>query len=211
MPASQSLARCPAAPLDSGPAVSSESAPTPRRTLGARRASAIDVRLPELAPLVDRWRRATVPVASLGIVPHVTVLFPWRPPPVPAQALRDAGAAVAGVAPFELTFRRLGRFEEQERVLYLCPEPDAPLRELTRRLAAAFPDTPPFGGRFADPTPHMTVALAPAPEDLARLEAEIATALAPQLPLTVTVRHLSVEEEGEDGYWSVRASLPLAG
>jgi hypothetical protein len=193
--------------------VSSESVPppSPRRTLGPQRASAIDVRLPELSPLVDRWRRATVPVASLGIVPHATVLFPWRPPPVPEQALREAGAAVAGVAPFALTFRRLGRFEEGERVLYLCPEPDAPLRELTRRLAAAFPDTPPFGGRFGDPIPHVTIALAPTPDALARLEAEIALALAPRLPLTVSVRQLSVEEEGEDGRWSLRATLPLAG
>jgi 2'-5' RNA ligase len=175
----------------------------------ATRESAIDVRLPELAGLVDRWRRPTVPVATRGIAPHVTLLYPWRRPPVTPEDLAAARQAIAGTPPFELTFRRLGRFADV-LVLYLCPEPEAPLRRLTRRLAAAFPDTPPFGGRYPDPIPHLTVAKAPTAAELDRLEAEVAGALASLLPVSVTVRELAVEEEGEDGMWSVRATLPLA-
>jgi 2'-5' RNA ligase len=176
----------------------------------AARESAIDVRLPELAGLVDRWRRPTVPVAARGIAPHVTLLYPWRPAPVTPADLAAARAAVAGTPPFGLTFRRLGRFAEG-LVLFLCPEPEAPLRALTRRLAAAFPDTPPFGGHYADPIPHLTVARATTATELDRLEAEVARALAPAFPVRVTVADLAVEEEGEDGMWSVRGTLPLSG
>jgi len=176
----------------------------------AGRESAIDVRLPELADLVDRWRRPTVPVATRGIAPHVTLLYPWRPAPVTSADLAAARAAVAGTPPLRLTFQRLGRFEDG-LVLYLCPEPEAPLRALTRRLAAAFPDTPPFGGRYADPIPHVTVAKATTPTHLDRLGAEVEAGLAHSLPIIVSVQDLAVEEEGEDGQWTVRGLLPLFG
>lgn len=47
-------------------------------------------------------------------------------------------------------------------------------------LQRAFPDTSPYGGAFADPPPHLTVAKGPA-SDLDRLKDEIAAAL--DLPL----------------------------
>jgi hypothetical protein len=41
------------------------------------RETAIGISLPELAELLDLWRMATVPVASNGIPPHITLLYPW--------------------------------------------------------------------------------------------------------------------------------------
>lgn len=79
-----------------------------------------------------------------------------------------------------------------------------------RKLRAAFPETPPYGGQFADPTPHLTVAKATSEDELGRLEAEVATLLGPYLPLTLTIRDLAIEEEGSDGMWSVRTMIALS-
>jgi hypothetical protein len=172
------------------------------------RASAIDVYLPELAGLLDRWRLPTVSVAALGVPPHITVLYPWRPAPLRASDIAEAEAAVRDFPSFGITLGQLGRFPG---VLYLRPEPEDTLRALMRRLADAFPDTPPYGGQFPDPTPHLTVAKAGSESELDTLEADVSAQLAPHLPLTLTVRQLAIEEEGSDGVWSVRAIIALRG
>jgi 2'-5' RNA ligase len=173
------------------------------------RESAIDIGLPELAELVDHWRMPTVPVASQGVPPHITLLYPWRPAPLHPEDLHDVAAAVAGVAPFTLTFQQVGHFPG---ALFLSPEPEGVLRNLTRRLVRAFPETPPYGGQFgADPTPHLTIALAETEAELNRLETEIRACLEPRFPLQVPVHALSLEEEGTDGTWQIWATIELSG
>ena len=51
------------------------------------------------------------------------------------------------------------RFPANPRVLCLRPEPDEPFRAMTAALVAAFPEHPPYGGKYADPIPHATVAI----------------------------------------------------
>jgi 2'-5' RNA ligase len=173
------------------------------------RESAIDICLPELAELVDHWRLPTVPVASQGVPPHVTLLYPWRPAPVPSADMHKATRAVLDINPFTLTFQRVGRFPG---ALFLCPEPESMVRRLTQRLMHAFPETPPYGGQFgADPTPHLTVALAETEEELNRLQADILARLEPLFPLRVPIEELSVEEEGPDGTWQIVATIELNG
>jgi hypothetical protein len=47
--------------------------------------------VPEVQPLVDRWRIATSEAAQLGAPAHVTLLFPWLPAPVdPVRAMTEA-------------------------------------------------------------------------------------------------------------------------
>lgn len=40
--------------------------------------------------------------------------------------------------------------------IYLGPDPATPFASLTAALVAAFPQCPPYGGRF-EPVPHLTV------------------------------------------------------
>jgi hypothetical protein len=172
------------------------------------RESAIGVSLPELASLLDRWRMPTVEVAALGVPPHITLLYPWRPAPLRDVDISEAEAAVRDFAPFSLALVRLERFPG---VLYLAPAPDDILKALTRRLTAAFPDTPPYGGQFTDPTPHLTLAKADSEDALDVLEADVAAQLAGHLPVMLTIHHLTIEEEASDGTWATRATIPLAG
>jgi len=182
--------------------------PISRPAAGPARKSAITISLPDLAPLVDRWRIATVPVASRGVEPHVTLLYPWRNTPLSPSDLGAARAALASVPPFVVTLDGLGRFPG---VLFLRPEPNGFIWSLIRLLADAFPGTPPYGGLFPDPVPHLTVAMAATEEALDRLEAEVTQAIGPRLPISFEVRGILVKEEGESGIWSDRARLPLVG
>ncbi|NAZ82725.1 2'-5' RNA ligase family protein [Kineococcus sp. R8] len=155
--------------------------------------------VPALAPVLDRTSLPTVPTAAAGAPPHVTVLFPWVPGPVAPADLARLETAVRGAGAVTLTFARLGTFADGG-VLFLRPDPEEEVRRLVHRVLAAFPDQLPYGGRHGDPVPHLTVALA-APAELPDLEREVAAALAPQLPVTVTVAHLSVLEQVPGGRW----------
>ncbi len=170
------------------------------------RESAIGISVPELADLIDHWRVPSVAAAALGVPPHITLLYPWRPAPLHISDLAEAASAVAGVAPFTLTFRRLGRFPG---VLFLHPEPGIILRDVMWRLAAAFPDTPLYGGQFADAVPHLTVAQAATEDALAGIETEVTAHLASHVPIEVTVRELAVMEESEDRQWTHRSTIRL--
>lgn len=175
----------------------------------SKRESAIDICLPELGALLDQWRLSTVPVAMQGVPPHITLLYPWRAAPLQPADRHEAAAAVAGMAPFLVTFRRIERFPG---ALYLSAEPEDVLRALIRRLVRAFPETPPYGGQFgSDPMPHLTLAKATSEEELSRLQAEISARLEPLLPLSLPVQALSIEEEGPDGRWQVSSTIELIG
>ncbi|MHC4816813.1 MAG: hypothetical protein ACYTF8_01960 [Planctomycetota bacterium] len=50
--------------------------------------SSVDIHLAELADLVSPWREATVEVAARGVPPHITLLYPWKPPPIETSDIR---------------------------------------------------------------------------------------------------------------------------
>jgi len=164
------------------------------------------VAFPTLATLLDHWLIPTLGDTARGVPPHISLLYPWRPAPLQAAAVMGVKAAVACIRPFTAAFRQRGRFPG---VLFLRPEPDDALRALTKRLVAAFPDTPPYGGRFLDPAPHLTIAKAPTEDELDRLEGEVTARVGPLFPLVFTVRAIVVQEEGDDGKWSVRSTIAL--
>ena len=116
------------------------------------------VPVPELEPFV-RERTEHYDASFLSADPqfvhaHVTVLGPFLPDPAPADLERVA-RIVAEVAAFDFRLERLGEFGDG--IIHLLPDPDASFRELTRRLVAAFPQCPPYGGAFPEPVPHLTL------------------------------------------------------
>ena len=85
---------------------------------------------------------------------HITVLGPFLYAPSPAD-LDTVAEIVADLTAFDFVLDRMGEFPDG--VIHLLPDPDAPFRELTRRLMAAFPQCPPYGGAFPEPVPHLTL------------------------------------------------------
>lgn len=158
--------------------------------------------MPEAEDLVSGWRDRLDPYAAVGIPAHVTVLAPFLDTaqigPAELAALR---ALFATCPAFDAVFPRCARFPG---VLYLAPEPAAPFRALTEAAAARWPQTPPYGGRFPDVIPHLTVAYSEDQDVLDRAEA----ALAGGLPAgaRITTAQLLAQDRGR---WVERASFRL--
>jgi 2'-5' RNA ligase len=169
-------------------------------------ASAVVVRVPLPAGLA-RLRARRDWAASVGVPPHVTILFPFLPAERLDRGVRDELAAIAGtVEPFEVAFERVGRFPG---VVYLAPEPAAPFSALTEAVHARFPGFPPYDGAFETVVPHLTITEPlDGQEDEAALDA-VAAEAGRRLPFRVRVRRLEVLVEDADGRWRGRWRLGL--
>jgi 2'-5' RNA ligase len=160
--------------------------------------------MPELDPVVGHLRERWDPVATLGALAHVTILFPFAPPDrIDADRLARVAAIVHRSPARPTTFRRVESFPDH--VLYLAPEPADGFRSLTHALADAFPEYPPYRGQFPDVVPHLTVA-----HDPAAPHEEIRVELAAMLPLTVVTDHVELWVEGTDDRWTTAETFPLS-
>ncbi|MFF9344903.1 2'-5' RNA ligase family protein [Streptomyces sp. NPDC014773] len=164
--------------------------------------TALIVRVPEAEPSVSKWRERFDPSARAGVPAHVTVLFPFLDESRIDALVHSALADVLGSHPaFYLRFERCGRLPG---VSYLVPEPGTELRQLTEAIAARWPEAPPYGGRFAEIVPHLTIAQGQEDAVLEDIEAD----LTDRLPFTSPVS--SVELIVHDGMkWQERASFTL--
>ena len=160
------------------------------------------VRVPEAEPVVGGWRERFDPSARAGVPAHVTVLFPFLDVSRIDAGVRSALAEVFGSRPaFDLRFGRCGRFPG---VLYLAPEVDTSLRQLTETTAERWPEAPPYGGQFTEIVPHLTVADGPSEAVLDEVEA----ALSDSFPITSRVT--SIDLLVHDGaQWHEQASFAL--
>jgi uncharacterized protein YhfF len=137
---------------------------------------------------------------------HVTVLYPF----LPRERLDDGVLAAlrdlfAARRPFEVAFGGVGRFPG---VVYLAPEPDGPLRELTEAVAGRWPEARPYGGRFGDIVPHLTVAKGLDDEVAERVAADLTADLAAGLPVTTLVGTVTLRVfDGES--WRAEGFFPL--
>ncbi|MFZ1062884.1 MAG: 2'-5' RNA ligase family protein [Acidimicrobiales bacterium] len=161
--------------------------------------SALVVLVPECEGLVGAWRARFDPAATYGVAAHVTVLYPFVAPSTIDDALvSDLRALFATTPPFGFTLDAVRRFADQ--VLYLAPSPPEPFEHLTRTVAEAFPDCPPYGGQHEKVIPHLSVADGAAPELLDDIEA----ALGVGLPIPAFARRVSLlVGRDEPGTWCV--------
>ncbi|MFJ2901418.1 2'-5' RNA ligase family protein [Streptomyces sp. NPDC087212] len=164
--------------------------------------SGLVVPVPEADPVVGPWRDRLDPHAQAGVPAHVTVLFPFLDGSlVDDDVLAALTGEFARHACFDARFERCGRFPG---LLYLAPTPDAPFRRLTEAVVARWPHIQPYGGKFGDPAPHLT--LAQGQQDAVLDEAE--AALRDALPVATRVR--AVDLVVHDGTaWRHRASFAL--
>ena len=114
-------------------------------------------------PLEDlvRWRTRAYDDAYLSTDPtfahaHVTLLGPF----VDAAGLTPSVVSTVGRVlcrhgPFTAVFTEVARFPDG--MVHLLPDDEKPFRRVTADLVDAFPDHPPYGGRYVDPRPHVTL------------------------------------------------------
>lgn len=131
----------------------------------------LQVPVPALEPFV-RARTAYYDAGFVSADPafvhaHVTALGPFVSAPSSADLDRVAAIASSTTA-FEVVLAEVAAFPDG--IIHLRPHPDHGFRELTKRLCAAFPDHPPYGGRHGtadDVVPHLTLDLTAADVGLA--------------------------------------------
>jgi len=168
--------------------------------------SAIVVAVPEVVQAVDGWRERTcLAKPSLGIPPHITVLFPFiEPERLDEAVVSELGRITARSPRFRFALDTTGRFAS---TLYLAPEPADPFVRLTSEIVERYPDWKPYGGAFGSVVPHLTVAEGDATVlDLA--EADVQR----MLPIEAEAREvLVIAATHSETRWNTIARLPLAG
>ena len=155
---------------------------------------ALIVPFDDLADAVDEWRERTcVAKPSHGVPPHVTLLLPCP------SDVEGIGHVLEPFPAFDVVFRDVGSFPG---ALWLAPEPDAVFRTITGALVEAFPGHLPYGGRYPDVIPHLTVAQG----ELDAAEA----ALRALVPLVSRSERALLIEQIEPPLWNVAATFELA-
>jgi 2'-5' RNA ligase len=118
--------------------------------------SALIVPIPEAEPAVGDHRARFDTAASWGIPAHITVFYPFLQPSIIDTTVLSALQDIFWTVPrFTLRLTRIGWFGD--KVLWLKPDPDGPVRALTAAVSKTF-GLLPYAGEHAEPTPHLTVA-----------------------------------------------------
>ena len=168
--------------------------------------SALVVLVPEAEALVKPFRDAHDPSAAVGVPAHVTLLYPFKAPgEIDGAVLDGLRRCFAGFSGFDFKLEQLRRFPQ---VLYLAPEPAEPFHELTRAIWKSHPETPPYGGRFPDIVPHLSLADRLDDTTLDRIAAEFAAAASGHLPIRGHASSVALLEN-RTGRWQTRIELPL--
>ena len=166
--------------------------------------TALICRVPEAEKYIAHYRQRFDPSARRNVPAHVTVLYPFMPPAqVDADVIETLRQVAASVPVFDYRMRETRRFPV---ALYLAPEPDHHFSALMDRVFQAFPDYPPFEGKFATVVPHITVAHGDEPQ-LCEIEVELRIALP---PAGVSARCDEVVLiENSSGRWEPMQVFPL--
>jgi hypothetical protein len=169
--------------------------------------SALVILVPEADPIVGAFRTRFDTSAIAGLGAHITILAPFIPPGSPSQTdVSNLRAFFAGHPAFEFSLVGLCGFPS---VLYLAPDPLTSFDALTESTAARFPQHPPYGGAFASPVPHLTVAQQPPAEDLEAVAGSVLAATASHLPLACSAHEVALAFKRND-CWSVQECFALA-
>ncbi len=167
--------------------------------------TALICRVPESERFIARYRERFDPSARRNVPAHVTILYPFMPPTaVDADVLSQLAAIARSVPAFSYRLTELRRFPV---ALYLAPQPDQGFSRLTDAIHRAFPDYPPFEGKFTEVVPHVTVAHGDEPL-LCEIEVELRIALASAGGVTARC-HDMVLIENSSGRWEEMRCLPL--
>jgi len=168
--------------------------------------SALIIEVAEADALVRTYRAQYDPSAAAGMPPHITLLYPFvAPTQIDEVVLRRLRDICSQHEPLALQLTKTCRFPD---VLYLAPQPETPLKGLMSDIFAAFPDSPPYGGAFAEVIPHLTVAQVEDVDILDRVTARFTQEARDKLPLASKVEEVQLWDNVTGG-WQLRDKFDL--
>lgn len=141
-------------------------------------------------------------------MPHVTLLYPFRPKEAFDEAEGQVRAAVAGIAPFDVTLAEFRSFAHgpESHTMWLHPDPPEPFLRLHAALLAAFPDCDDAAKYENGFTPHLSVGQARLPRDLEERLRLIRTGWASD---SFEVRELALLAREGEGEFRVERTVEL--
>lgn len=169
--------------------------------------SSVDIIIPEFDEIIGKWRKKTVADASLGVPPHITLLWPWFSAPVDAEHIDVLRDVLSDFDPFTICFNGIKTFGAS--VIYLSLEKDSQALKLMERCAAAFPEYPLYKGKVKDPVPHVTIAKAESENVFNELYEQIDKELSKVFPLCFDVKAVTVMEQQKNMKWTSRERIRL--
>jgi 2'-5' RNA ligase len=145
-------------------------------------------------------------------MPHITMLYPFRPRREFGVATRQLGQACAGTSPFEVTLATFDSFEHgrESYTLWLAPEPTDDLIQLQTALWQVFPDCDEVRRHTSGFTPHLSIGQAQGRE---RMEQLVAAWGSTWTPLRFRVSEVSLIWRGDppDDVFRVAQAIRLGG
>ncbi len=169
--------------------------------------SALVALVPAAEDIVKPFRDRFDPTAAAGVPAHITLLYPFKAPgdidDVVTDRLRDC---FSRSAPIRFSFGEVKRFPGG--VLYLAPKPAEPFRQLTLSVWKLYPEWPPYGGKWPEITPHLSIASVGEDALLTAIESEFAEASRGRLPITSVVSDVSLMMS-HAGRWTKKMSFPM--
>jgi 2'-5' RNA ligase len=148
---------------------------------------------------VERW------------MPHVTLLYPFRPPEAFEAAAPLLASACEGIAPFAVTLSRFDRFRHRRSfTLWIAPEPAEPVAALQESLRRHFPDCDDVNRFPRGFQPHLSVGQA---EDENALRGALSDVTRAWKPIEFTAGSVSLIRRGRDtgDVFVVEREFPLGG
>lgn len=145
-------------------------------------------------------------------MPHVTLIYPFRPR-TEFDALEDRLlSALEKVEPFEVRLAEFRTFHHgrENYTLWLAPEPMEPLQEVQAVLESAVPDCNDTSSYPQGFTPHLSVGQVQGKHDMVKLKAELQVAWK---ALSFTAREVSLIQRGRapDDIFRLDRTIPLGG
>jgi 2'-5' RNA ligase len=169
--------------------------------------SALVVLVPEAEPLVKAFRDRYDPSAAAGVPAHITLLYPFRPPSEIDQETCDKlRRCFQAFGAFGFSLAPIRRFPDG--VLYLAPNPDEPFRELVLAIWDQYPETPPYGGKWPDIVPHLSVAWVRDEQQCDKIADDFARTARGKLPIVATAAEVTLLEK-RSHQWRTREKFRL--
>jgi 2'-5' RNA ligase len=169
--------------------------------------SALVVLVPEAEAVAKPFRDRYDPSAAAGMPAHITLLFPFRAPnDVDDITLGNLRGCFARFEPIRFSLGTVKRFSSD--VLYLAPEPDESFRQLTRAIWKLFPERPPYGGKWPDIIPHLSLAWLADEVRLTEVADDFVKASAGKLPIAAIASEVALMDN-RSGRWKVEATFSL--
>ena len=157
--------------------------------------------------MVKPFRDRYDPSGVAGVPAHITLLAPFKPPnELDERVLHDLRRCFERFEPVQFALSSIGRFPGE---LYLTPDPDEPFRQMTLAIWDRFPEAPPYGGKWASITPHLSVAAQISDDQqLDRIAGDFEQASQGILPIQAIVGS-ALLVENSSGDWLVRETFRL--